>query len=439
MSWPRAILTDSGGFQVFSLRERRTVDDDGVTFRSHLDGSEQRLTPERAMAIQAALASDIAMAFDECPPSDAPRPVIEAAMARTTRWARAVPRRAGRAGPAPLRHRAGRRPPRSAARAPRRDRRAAVRRPRAGRPRRRRGARGHVRRDRRASRAEMPADRPRYLMGVGTPEDIWTAIGAGVDMFDCVMPTRNARNGQLFVRGGRLNIANAQYRDDPSPVEEGCPCECCASYSRGYLSHLFRAEELLYHRLASIHNLRALPRPGAAGARRDRAPGLFRRRRGSPTRMAKRVGVLLSGCGRLDGSDVAEAMLTLLVIERAGAQAICAAPDADQAGVVDHLTGERSATACAQRARRGGAHRPGRSVRCPGLNANDDRRADRAGRGGADRDAVRLPRQARALSDPSRPRAVCCARCCSRTGRWASLACRRCSRRACWGRRPACA
>jgi queuine tRNA-ribosyltransferase len=103
--------------------------------------------------------------------------------------------------------------------------------------------------------AEMPADRPRYLMGVGTPEDIWTAIGAGVDMFDCVMPTRNARNGQLFVRGGRLNIANAQYRDDPAPVEDGCPCECCTTYSRGYLAHLFRAEELLYHRLASIHNL----------------------------------------------------------------------------------------------------------------------------------------------------------------------------------------
>jgi queuine tRNA-ribosyltransferase len=112
--------------------------------------------------------------------------------------------------------------------------------------------------------AEMPAERPRYLMGVGTPQDIWTGIAAGIDMFDCVMPTRNARNGQLFVRagfgepggrGGRLNIANAQYRDDPKPVEDGCPCECCSTYSRGYLAHLFRAEELLFHRLASIHNL----------------------------------------------------------------------------------------------------------------------------------------------------------------------------------------
>jgi queuine tRNA-ribosyltransferase len=254
MSWPRAILTDSGGYQVFSLRDRRTVDDDGVTFRSHIDGSEQRLTPARAMAIQTALASDVAMAFDECPPSDAPRPMIEAAMARTTRWARTCV--AAPASPGQLRFGI---------------------------------VQGGVHVDLRrahlaeiaalpfdglalgglgvgeapdvmygvidAIAAEMPAERPRYLMGVGTPKDIWTAIASGVDMFDCVMPTRNARNGQLFVRAGRLNIANARYRDDPAPVEEGCPCECCASYSRGYLAHLFRAEELLFHRLATIHNL----------------------------------------------------------------------------------------------------------------------------------------------------------------------------------------
>ena len=103
---------------------------------------------------------------------------------------------------------------------------------------------------------EMPEDRPRYLMGVGTPTDIWTAIGAGVDMFDCVMPTRNARNGNLFVRGGKLNIGNARFRDDAAPVEAGCPCECCAGYSRAYLAHLFHAEELLYYRLASAHNVR---------------------------------------------------------------------------------------------------------------------------------------------------------------------------------------
>ena len=255
MSWPRAILTDSGGYQVFSLRERRTVDDDGVTFRSHIDGSEQRLTPERAMEIQ-------------------------------TR--------------ARQRHRDGVRRVSAVGRAARRDRGGDGAHDalgaRAAWPRRRRRASSASASCRAASHvdlrrahlaeiaalpfdglalgglgvgeapdvmygvidavaAEMPADRPRYLMGVGTPEDIWTAIGAGIDMFDCVMPTRNARNGQLFVRGGRINIGNAQYRDDPNPVEDGCPCECCASYSRGYLAHLFRAEELLYHRLASIHNL----------------------------------------------------------------------------------------------------------------------------------------------------------------------------------------
>jgi queuine tRNA-ribosyltransferase len=254
MGWPGAILTDSGGFQVFSLRERCTVDDDGVTFRSHVDGSPQRLTPDRAMEIQALLGSDIAMAFDECPPSDAPRDRIEAAMARTTRWARrcvAAPAAAGQ-------------------------RRFGI-------------VQGGVHLDLRrrhldeigamgfdglalgglgvgeapevmyevigAIAAEMPEDRPRYLMGVGTPDDLWTAIGAGVDLFDCVMPTRNARNGQLFVRGARLNIANAQFRDDPRPIEEGCPCECCRTYSRAYLAHLFHVKELLYYRLASIHNL----------------------------------------------------------------------------------------------------------------------------------------------------------------------------------------
>jgi queuine tRNA-ribosyltransferase len=254
MGYGGAILTDSGGFQVFSMRESCAVDDDGVTFRSHLDGSPQRLTPERSMAVQAALGSDVAMAFDECPPSDAPRPVIEAAMARTTRWARRC-----LAAPAP----AG-------------QMRFGI-------------VQGGVHLDLRrrhlaeigdmafdglalgglgvgeapevmyevigAVAAEMPEDRPRYLMGVGTPADIWTAIGAGVDMFDCVMPTRNARNGQLFVRDGRLNIANAQHRDDPRPVEEGCPCECCTTASRAYLSHLYHAKELLYARLASIHNL----------------------------------------------------------------------------------------------------------------------------------------------------------------------------------------
>ena len=254
MSWPGAILTDSGGYQIFSLQGRRTLDDDGVTFQSHLDGSLQRFTPEGVMAIQTALGSDVAMVLDECPPSDAPAAAVRAAMERTTRWARrcaAAPRTPGQlrfgivqggtdvalrlehlpaiaelpfdglalgglgvGEPPPVMHEV------LAAVVP-----------------------------------HMPVERPRYLMGVGTPIDLLAGIEAGIDMFDCVMPTRNARNGQLFVRDGRLNIANAVHRDDPRPLEEGCPCEACRRYTRAYLAHLFRAKELLYYRLATLHNL----------------------------------------------------------------------------------------------------------------------------------------------------------------------------------------
>jgi queuine tRNA-ribosyltransferase len=255
MAWPRAILTDSGGFQVFSLRERRTVDEGGVTFRSHIDGALERLTPERAMEIQAKLGSDIAMAFDECPPSDAPEAELLAAMGRTTRWAGrclAAPRRDGQLrfgivqGGVHLGHRRAHLAEIAAlpfdgfalggfsvGEAP-----------------------AIMHEMVTALAPEMPVTAPRYLMGVGTPVDLLACIAAGVDMFDCVMPTRNARNGQLFVPGGRLNIANARHRADGNPVQEGCPCECCATYSRAYLAHLFRAKELLYYRLATVHNLR---------------------------------------------------------------------------------------------------------------------------------------------------------------------------------------
>jgi queuine tRNA-ribosyltransferase len=255
MAWPRAILTDSGGFQVFSLRSRRTLDEDGVTFRSHVDGAEQRLTPESAMAIQAALGSDIAMAFDECPPSDAPLGEVDAAMARTTRWARRcldAPRAPGQLrfgivqGAVDL----DRRRAHLAEIAPMGFDGLALGGLGVGEP----PERMHEVVE--ALAREMPAGRPRYLMGVGTPLDILNGIASGIDMFDCVMPTRNARNGQLFVRGGRLNMGNARHRQDAGPVEPGCPCECCASYSRAYLAHLFHAKELLYYRLATIHNLR---------------------------------------------------------------------------------------------------------------------------------------------------------------------------------------
>ena len=335
------------------------------------------------MAIQAALGSDIAMAFDECPPSDAPRAVDRGGDGAHDPLGAPLP------GGAPRR-------PGSCASASCRAARTSTC-----------GAR-HLAEiaalpfdglalgglgvgeapevmyeviD--AIAAEMPADRPRYLMGVGTPEDIWTAIGAGVDMFDCVMPTRNARNGQLFMRGGRSTSRNAQHRDDPRPVEEGCPLRVLRAYSRAYLAHLFHAKELLYYRLASIHNLAALPEPCPASARGDRRrrfrpPGSpaypvvaarGRRARGKRPTMAKRVGVILSGCGRRDGSDVAEAMLALLVLERAGAEAVCAAPDVDHAGRRRPPEPARPGRA-AQRASRVGTHH-----RRPVLSA---RRADPA-------------------------------------------------------------
>jgi queuine tRNA-ribosyltransferase len=254
MAWPHAILTDSGGFQVFSLASRRTLDEDGVTFQSHIDGSPQRFTPERAMAVQAALGSDIAMAFDECPPSDAPPEAVRAAMDRTTRWAR----RCLETTPAPGQLRFGivqggvdlalRRQHLGEIAALPFDG-VALGGLSVGEP-------PPVMHEVVAAIApEMPAERPRYLMGVGTPRDLLKAIASGIDMFDCVLPTRNARNGHLFTRQGAVNISNSVHRTAEQPVEEGCGCGTCRSYSRAYLSHLFRAKELLYYRLATVHNL----------------------------------------------------------------------------------------------------------------------------------------------------------------------------------------
>jgi queuine tRNA-ribosyltransferase len=254
MAWPRAILTDSGGFQVFSQSGRRTIDEDGVTFQSHVDGSAQRLTPESAMAIQAALGSDVAMAFDECPPSDADGAVLCKAMERTTRWARrcleAPPLsgqlrfgivQGGTSVELRLGHLAeiGAMPFDGVALGG-----LSVGEP----PEVMHAVVGEV-------APKMPVERPRYLMGVGRPRDLLVGIAAGIDMFDCVMPTRNARNGHLFVPAGHLNIANASHRDDPKPIDESCPCEACRRYSLGYMSHLFRSKEILYYRLATLHNL----------------------------------------------------------------------------------------------------------------------------------------------------------------------------------------
>jgi queuine tRNA-ribosyltransferase len=254
MAWPRAILTDSGGFQVFSLAARRKLDEDGVTFQSHIDGSAQRFTPERAMAVQAALGSDIAMAFDECPPSDAPLEVVQAAVARTTRWARRC--LASPVAPGQLRFGIVQGGVNIALRRSHLEEIAAL--PfdgvalgglSVGEP-------PPVMHEVVAAVAPaMPDDRPRYLMGVGRPEDLLAAVESGIDMFDCVMPTRNARNGHLFTATGAINIANSVHRDADRPIEQSCACATCRHHTRAYLSHLFRAKELLYYRLATIHNL----------------------------------------------------------------------------------------------------------------------------------------------------------------------------------------
>jgi queuine tRNA-ribosyltransferase len=254
MHWERGILTDSGGFQVLSLADRRSISDDGVLFRSHLDGSLLEMTPERSMAIQAALGSDIAMAFDDCPRLPSERARIEAAVTRTSLWARrsrdAYPDGAGAlfgivqgGDAADLRERSA-----LAIRAVGFDGYAiggvSV------------GESATLSRTTVALTAPLlPADRPRYLMGMGTPSDLVEMVALGMDLFDCVLPTRNARNGCLFTVGGRIQIKRSEFRDDPRPVDEECSCPVCRHYSRAYLRHLYLAGEILSMRLNTLHNL----------------------------------------------------------------------------------------------------------------------------------------------------------------------------------------
>jgi queuine tRNA-ribosyltransferase len=255
MNWPHAILTDSGGFQVMSLAALRKISEEGVAFRSHLDGSRHLLTPERSVEIQRLLGADITMAFDECTPFPAERDQVEASMELSMRWAE-------------------------------RSRAAFVERP------------GHgifgivhggVHKDlRQRSRARLteigfdgyaigglaigegqattfamveatvpglPQDRPRYLMGVGKPADIVGAVKRGVDMFDCVLPTRSGRTGQAFTRGGTLNLRNARHAGDPAPLDPECRCPACTGFSRAYLHHLTKAGEILASMLLTAHNL----------------------------------------------------------------------------------------------------------------------------------------------------------------------------------------
>jgi queuine tRNA-ribosyltransferase len=254
MNWDGPILTDSGGFQVFSLSGLNKIDDEGVTFQSHIDGSSHRFTPELSMEIQRALGSDIVMAFDECPPYPATEEQVRAAMRRTVRWAERglnIPLKSHQARFGIVQG----------------------------------GLYEHLRnesaKDIKALPFDgyaigglsigetpdlmqqmcahtaplLPQDKPRYLMGVGRPEDLVECVRAGIDLFDCVMPTRNARNGQLFTSQGKINIKNRRYAEDAGPLDPNCRCETCRKYSRAYLRHLFVCGELLSARLNTIHNL----------------------------------------------------------------------------------------------------------------------------------------------------------------------------------------
>jgi queuine tRNA-ribosyltransferase len=254
MGWSGSILTDSGGFQVLSLQDRRQIGDDGVVFRSHLDGTRLEMTPERSMAIQEALGSDIAMAFDDCPPLPSEQERLRQAVNRTTAWARrsraAFPDD-GRAlfgivqggDDEALREESARAITAMGFEA---------------------HAIGGVSVGESAALSRgvvartvplLPDGKARYLMGMGTPQDLVEMIGLGIDLFDCVLPTRNARNGSLFTSAGVLQIKRAEFKEDPRPIDEACGCDTCRRHSRAYLRHLFMAGEILAFRLNTLHNL----------------------------------------------------------------------------------------------------------------------------------------------------------------------------------------
>jgi queuine tRNA-ribosyltransferase len=256
MNWDKPILTDSGGFQVMSLAGLRKLTEEGVTFKSHIDGSKHHLTPERSMEIQALLGSDIVMCFDECPALPADRDRIRTSMELSMRWAK---RSRDAFGDRPGHALFG-------------------------------IQQGGLEQDLRGESAQalreigfdgyavgglavgegqeamfgvldfapdqLPEDKPRYLMGVGKPDDIVGAVKRGIDMMDCVLPSRSGRTGQAFTRHGVVNIKNARHQDDPRPLDENCACPACANYSRAYLHHVFRSQEMISGMLLTWHNLR---------------------------------------------------------------------------------------------------------------------------------------------------------------------------------------
>ena len=259
MNWDRPILTDSGGYQVMSLSELRKITEEGVTFASHLDGSKHLLTPERSMEVQRLLGSDIVMAFDECPRADAPRDVIERSMQMSMRWA--ARSRAGfdsgvehaeRSALFGIQQGALDEDLRGASAAALREI----------------GFDGYaigglaVGEGQAAmfgvldyAPGQLPADKPRYLMGVGKPDDLVGAVERGVDMFDCVLPSRSGRNGQGFTWSGPVNLRNARHAEDPTPLDPRCTCDACRNYSRAYLHHLIKSNEILGSVLLTEHNL----------------------------------------------------------------------------------------------------------------------------------------------------------------------------------------
>lgn len=274
MNWDRPILTDSGGFQVMSLASLRKLTERGVTFKSHIDGSKHEITPERSMEIQELLGSDIVMCFDECPALPADRTRIAESMELSMRWAK---RSKDAFGDRPGHALFG-------------------------------IQQGGLEQDLRQQSAEalreigfdgyavgglavgegqeamfncldyapeqLPQDKPRYLMGVGKPDDIVGAVARGIDMMDCVLPSRSGRTGQVFTRMGVLNIKNARHADDPRPLDENCGCPACQNYSRAYLHHVFRSQEMISSMLLTWHNLRYY-QDIMAGMREAIAAGTF--------------------------------------------------------------------------------------------------------------------------------------------------------------------
>lgn len=260
MSWPRPILTDSGGFQVYSLAELRKINDEGVVFQSHHDGSYHEFTPERAVEIQMSLGSDFMMVLDECPPYPCTREYAAESVERTTHWAERCLTYFRNATPK-FEHEQTLFAIVQGSTFPELRRRSlqalleldfpgyAVGGLSIGEP------KSVLFEMVELCTEQLPRDKPRYLMGMGKPEDLVRAIALGIDLFDCVIPTRNGRKGQVFTWYGTLNLRNAVYKEDFEPIDVTCPCYTCTTFTRAYLRHLLQAEEILGMRLCSLHNL----------------------------------------------------------------------------------------------------------------------------------------------------------------------------------------